>query len=303
MSMGWALPAIRWALYADLAIVFGLPTAAAVTGNRHAMDRWRRTLAVPALLGITVGLLGFLATVADMAGIATGQLDRSLVLPLVTGTAVGWAMIARSAALALFAVVAIGSSSWRLTLLILLGGIAVATLAWSGHAAASQGAASWIRLGGDIVHLFAALSWVGALALFAALLWRPQRCEPVLSGQVAQALAAFGFAGSVVVALLVSTGAANFLFLVPPADLPHVFHSLYGRLLLVKLALSGTMLGLAAINRFVLVPALQQARRPCEKRMAISRLRLSISLEVLAAFAVLGLVGWLGTLDPLGIDN
>ena len=303
MTLDWALPAVRWALYADFGIVFGVPMAAVITGSRSAIERWRRSLAMAALVGIAIGGLGFLLTVATMAGITLGELDRNLALPLLTGTAIGWALIARSTALALFAGLAVGRSRCRFAQLSLLGGVGVATLAWSGHAAASQGVAGWIRLGGDIVHVLGALSWVGALGLFVALLWGPLQNAHLLSGQVVQALGTFALAGSVIVALLVLTGAANLLFLVPMADLQQLLHSLYGQLLLIKLALSGGMLGLAALNRFALVPALEQAQLASARRAAVSRLRVSVSLELFAALAVLGLVAWLGTFDPLGIDS
>jgi len=295
MTLDWALPALRWALFADLGLVFGVPMAAVITDSRDAVERWRGTLAVAALLGIALGLVGFVLVVANMAGLPPGALDRTLVMTLLTGAAIGWALILRSAALALYVGLALGRSP---PLLIGAGGVAVATLAWSGHAAASDGAAGWIRLGGDIAHLLAALGWVGALALFAAQLWRP---DP--AGQVARALANFGSAGSVIVAVLALTGAANLAFLMTASELLSLNPSPYGRLLRLKLALLLIMLGLAALNRFTLVPRLEQAQHGEARLSAMSRLRLSIALEALAALAVLGLVAWAGTLDPLGIGH
>jgi len=135
------------------------------------------------------------------------------------------------------------------------------------------------------------------------LLWRPQATTPALSQQLARALARFSLGGSVIVVLLAVTGAANLLFLVPLAELPQLLHAPYGRLLLVKLALFSGMLGLAGLNRFMLVPALEQARHDDERLAAISRLRLSVPLELLAALTVLGLGALLGRLDPLGIGT
>jgi putative copper resistance protein D len=163
--------------------------------------------------------------------------------------------------------------------------------------------ASWLRLGADIVHLLGALCWVGALALFAALLWQPRSNEPALAGDAARALANFALAGTMIVGLLAATGTANLLFLVPLADLPYLLVTLYGCLLVAKLMLTVVMIGLAALNRFVLVPALERAQHDRGRLGAISRLRLSVTLELVAALAVLGLVAWLGTLDPLAIGN
>jgi putative copper resistance protein D len=288
---------LRWALYADLAVVFGVPVASVVTGARRAIDRWRGVLAIAALAGIIIGCGGFLLVLAAMAGVSVAQLDHGLVLSLLTSTAVGRAFIIRSVALAACFGLALHRAPAWLALRIVAGGVAVGTLAWSGHAAASQGVAGWLRLGGDILHLAAALSWVGALVLFAGLLWRPLTAP---SAQVAQALSTFALAGSVIVALLAASGVANLLFLMPVAQLPGLLHSLYGRLLLLKLVVFLAMLGLAALNRFALTPALDRAHAGASLA-EIRRLRLSVSLELLAALAVLGLVGWLGTLDPLGL--
>ena len=303
MTLDWALPALRWALFADLGIVFGVPIAALVAGGRTMIRHWRETLAIAALAGIALGIFGFFVTVANMAAVAPSELNSALVLPLFTGTALGWALAVRTIALTACATLALLGGPARLPPLAMAGGVAVATLAWSGHAAASQGVAGWFRLGGDIVHLAGALCWVGALVLFVAMLWRPLSEASGLSGQLAKALSTFAFTGSVIVALLILTGVANLLFLVPVAELPQLNHSLYGRLLLIKLAAFLMMLGLAALNRFKLVPALEQAQHGEARLLAISRLRLSVSLELLAALAVLGLVAWLGTLDPMGIGN
>ena len=72
----------------------------------------------------------------------------------------------------------------------------------------------------------------------------------------------------------------------------------YGRLLLAKLALFGAMLGLAAINRWRLTPALAAAGSDAGAWPAERRIRLSIMLETTAAILILVLVAWLGTLDP-----
>jgi putative copper resistance protein D len=139
--------------------------------------------------------------------------------------------------------------------------------------------------------------------LFAALLWRSRPDEPARAGHAARALANFALAGSVIVGLLAATGVANLLFLVLLADLPQLTATLYGRLLLAKLMLTVVMVGLAALNRFALVPALERAQHDRARLVAIARLRLSVTLELLAALAVLGLVAWLGMLDPLGIGD
>ena len=301
--MDWALPVLRWALFVDLGIVFGVPVAAVVTGSRTAISQWRPVLTVAALVGIVLSATGFLLAMANMAGTAPSELDRTLILSMLSGTALGTALSVRTVGLVVYAGLGLLRGSLRTIPLILSGGIAVATLAWSGHAAASQGMAAWLRLAGDVFHLLAGLSWVGALVLFAAMVWQSAIHNAAQWAYTVKALSAFAFAGSVIVAVLAVSGFANLLFLLPLAELPTLLDSQYGELLLFKLAVFCGMLGLAGLNRFALVPGMEHAQRAASEHTAIFRLKLSVSLELLAALAVLALVAWAGTLDPLGIGN
>jgi putative copper resistance protein D len=63
----------------------------------------------------------------------------------------------------------------------------------------------------------------------------------------------------------------------------------------VKLLLFAAMLGLAALNRFHLTPALALAG---DQPPSFATLRLSLTIEAGAATAILALVAWLGTLEP-----
>jgi len=301
--LGWALPALRWALYTDLCIVFGVPMAAALTQSRGVIVSARGVIGWASGIGIAVSLGGFLLTAANMAGIQPTELDRGLVLPMLTGTAVGAALMVRCVALAVCAWQAMFRAPTPIGLPISPGAVAVATLAWSGHAAASLGVAGWARLAGDIVHLLGAHIWVGTLMLFAGTLLRPLRNVYATSTQTAEALSRFAFSGSVIVAVLAASGVANILFLVALPEIPRVIRSFYGRLLLFKLALFLAMLGLAALNRFALVPSLAQPLPVEARHAAIRKLRISVSLELLTALTVLALVAWLGALDPLGNEN
>ena len=106
-------------------------------------------------------------------------------------------------------------------------------------------------------------------------------------------LAKFGLLGTVFVATLVVTGVVNSLMIVGIADLPALAGSRYGWLLGAKLLLFAGMLGLAALNRWRLTPALERGDG------AIDALRLSLAVETGAAIAIVALVALLGTLDPM----
>lgn len=96
------------------------------------------------------------------------------------------------------------------------------------------------------------------------------------------------------VAILLGTGLINTWYLLP--SLSQLATSLYGRLLMIKLALFALMLLLAALNRFWLVPAVA---RPDAKK-SLSRLRYHIIGEQLLGVSIIALVSVLGILAPFG---
>ena len=171
-----------------------------------------------------------------------------------------------------------------------LGIVATASLAWMGHAGASE---SSVHLVADILHALAAAAWIGPLFSF-ALLTREARD----AGQLAQlhvALRRFSTVGIPLVLVLLLSGLANSWYLVGAAGLGELPFDPYGQLLLLKLLAFAAMLALAAINRYRLTPGLQGQ----PGHAVIRQLRRSILFEGLLGVVVLGLVAWLGTLEPL----
>jgi putative copper resistance protein D len=209
----------------------------------------------------------------------------------------GTAFLVRVGALvAAFAFGVVSSGRREILLAVaLLGAVALGSLAWSGHGVMDDGRTGTVHLVADIVHLLAAGVWVGALA---SLLWMLATAHDDSTAAAHHALAGFASVGTASVALVVASGLINSWLLVGPKDLLSLGTSLYGQLLLMKLALFAGMVSLAAVNRFRLTPALGDARTSDDARYALRRLRLSLTLETFAAFAILGLVAWLGTLEP-----
>jgi len=295
----WALAVVRFALYGGLGLLFGLPFFVLTSGRGTAiwrMLRLSRLFAILAAADIILSLFGFALLTARMSD----GLDPSMVMIVLSTTAVGWAQTARIAMLV--AALLIGwllqAGRVRQSLLALCGGIAVATLAWSGHGASDDGTAGLVHLVGDIVHLLAASAWIGALALLLAL--ASPRGAPTHERLSAahDALAGFSRMGTVIVGLLVLTGATNIAFTVGLAGLSALGTSPYGQLLIVKLVLFAGMLVCAALNRFRLVPGLQATIDAGPSDVALSRLRRSIAIETILAMLVLGLVAWFGLLEP-----
>lgn len=74
----------------------------------------------------------------------------------------------------------------------------------------------------------------------------------------------------------------------------------YSELLFMRHALFTAMFAMAASNRFRLTPALEVGFDRGANQVAVARLRRSLWAEAAAGVVILGLVGWLGTLEPPG---
>ena len=123
------------------------------------------------------------------------------------------------------------------------------------------------------LHVLGLAFWVGAFA--------PLHRLAGADAKAAGALAAeFGAWAVRVVPALIAAGAALFVLLT--GDPVAALDTPYGRLLAVKLALFAPLLGLAALNRYRLTPALRTGAP-----RAGARLRRSIRIEALAVLAIL----------------
>jgi putative copper resistance protein D len=297
----WPLVAIRWALYADLGLLFGIPLFGLYAGTRGRRDERlpvSRLCAVLAACGLALSLLGFALIAADMAGTTIGQIDGATLSALLWQTSLGTAWLARMVAL----LVALGVSLWlpekTRALLVICGAIAVASLAWFGHGAAGEGGRGLVHLVADILHLLAASVWVGALAMLLRLVSPRGIPTQARLATAHRALAGFGTIGAMLVGIVIATGVINSAFLIGFGAIPTLTASLYGQLLIVKLLLFAMMLCCAALNRFRLTPRLVSASGPREIAAAFSALRRTIAIEAGIALLILALVGWLGTLAP-----
>ena len=298
---------IRFGLYLDLMVLFGAPlfgiyTPQPADHRRAALDALRALYAGAALGGLMLSGLALAALTASMSGVPLVAVDWNAAAMLVTQTSIGWAWLVRMAALALFLMAVPlahpmrGSGAGVLTL---LGGIALSTLAWTGHGAMDEGLAGIVHLAADILHLLAAGAWIAAIFALGMLLVRARRS---MSRQEAEhlhrALARFAAVGSIAVALLILTGFVNSWVLVSLDGLAMIGTSLYLQLLAIKLLLFAGMLGLAALNRFRITPALEVALRTDNQVKALRCLRRSLIIEASLGVAILVLVAWLGMLMP-----
>ncbi|WP_296743181.1 copper homeostasis membrane protein CopD [Mesorhizobium sp.] len=300
----WSLIGVRFALYLTLAALFGL-SAFSLYGLRGrertdalALRPW---LIASAGLSLLLSAAWVVLMASSMAGTPAWPIDREAVGALLTGSAIGAAWKLRMVMLvgaALAALVAGGRGIW-LGAVALCSAAALATLAWTGHGAMDEAAMGWVHLIADILHLMASGAWVGALLGLVLLVLRPAtRVDAAHLGLTHRALHGFGAVGTIVVGTIVVTGLVNGWMLVGIGNLAALPTTLYGQLLLAKLALFAAMLGLASLNRFRLTPAFEQSIAADDHGGALAALRTSLAVETACVVAILGLVAWLGTLAP-----
>jgi putative copper resistance protein D len=300
----WPLIGVRFALYVTLSGLFGLSAFSLYglkAGERTDAIALRPWLVGSALLGLLLSAIALALLAAAMAGAPPWPIDREAIGMLLTGSATGSAWEARMVALVVASIVALIAAGRAVPLgtVALAAGIALATLAWTGHGAMDENATGWVHLVADILHLLAAGAWVGALLGLTLLVTRaPSRVDATHLRLTHRALHGFGLVGTIVVGTIVVTGLVNGWLLVGTGNLLSLPSTRYGQLLLAKLALFGAMLWLASLNRFRLTPAFERSIAAADHRGALGALRRSLAVEAACAVTILALVAWLGTLEP-----
>lgn len=299
---------IRFALFANLMLLFGLPLFAL-----YALRSAERTQ--PAILpvgtltcglaasGSILSVLSIMAMTASMAGVQLFEVDTESVNMMIYETPMGNAWLVRVIALIVTLFVAFRMATAKifpkLIFVTITSGVALASVAWTGHGAAGEGTAGTAQLMADIIHLLGAGAWFGALIALSIMLFRSMASvsEEYLH-LYHRLLKEFSVAGTVIVALVFGSGVVNSWMLVGPQNVLNLFDTLYGQLLAAKVALFGLMLALAAANRFTLTPAFKHALHGGGLTLALAKLRKSLVIELSLAVVVIALVAWLGTLQP-----
>lgn len=302
----WPVIAIRWALYLDLGLLFGIPLFALYAfGNDRRGFRYLPIVPIVrclALAGLALTALGFALQTSAMVDVSLTKLDVSTLNMVLRGSALGSSVILRTVVLlAVLPATVVLRRSRRLgaAIMSLGGAVCMATLPWSGHGAAGEAMSGWIQLIGDIFHLLAAGAWLGAIAAFLIIVGGLQAApDPARLALSHRALAGFSGTGTILVGILILTGLLNSFFLVGPDHVISLGNSLYGLLLVAKLGLFAAMILMAALNRYRLTPALDRARAEGGEGAAVGKLRASLLIEGSFALCIMGLVAWLGTLAP-----
>ncbi len=229
--------------------------------------RLARQLAVgAAVLGLAVLALRFGIRAARISGMGFEGATDPMMLGFVWDSPLGTTAIWRSVGeLAILTILVPRIGQW----IALAGCLAVAiSFAQVGHALGEPRAA---LAGLLVLHLLTAAFWVGALAPLRRAAFLPMGAD---------LLHHFGNIAAFGVAVLIAAGLALSWML--SGSLAALFGTAYGVALLAKVMIVSALLGVAALNKARLVPALRT-----QASGAARSLRRSISLEILAVVLIL----------------
>lgn len=174
---------------------------------------------------------------------------------------------------------------------IALTGVLLSTSTFTGHAAVSEPRAAGIV--NDLVHLTAGSIWFSGIVLLAVFLpdaWRG-RSEAERVQLLAPIVVRFSFVALVTITIVAITGTLNsFLNVAAFGDL---LGSAYGVTLVLKIALFVGILGMGAVNHFVLRERMRKAADVQRSSSAHATFGKTIAVELVIAIAIMGATGLL----------
>ena len=267
------LPLLRWMFYPPMLLAVGGVGFALLMRPwiPAAIDRYLRRITSRAALA---ALLLAIAQLPVAAGTLGGDLASAVdpfLLQLVIAAPSGLAALVATAGLALLLVIERVPAAVPPVIRVLPPAVVILSMTLVGHAT-SRGVLTGMLLS---LHLAGIGYWLAALLPLRRMCLAPMD-GPASDGAVAElsTLAEeFGRLALVLVAMLVVAGLCYAALLLGSVNA--LVSTAYGQVLLAKMALVSGMLGLAAVNRFRLVPALNEGTA-----QAASRLRRSIEIEM-----------------------
>jgi putative copper resistance protein D len=287
-----ALIVCRFLQFAALMLLFGGSAFTVVLAPPALRQRLLSSLSWPiaatAAVTVVTALLWLGLEAGEISGSWGDVLSPGAVGPVLTATSFGQVWILRLVLTALLLPLPMLRGRARGGAMLILSTLLLGSLAFVGHAAMRDGTIGWMQRLNQAVHLLAAGFWLGCLPLLLVCLLRlgePRR-------DVTLALRRFSGAGHAAVALVLATGIVNTALILgkPPLD----FASPYQALLLVKIGLVATMIAVALVNRYLVVP-----RLPSKGDAARRWLVAGTVGEIAIGAVVIGLVSAFATFDPV----
>jgi len=257
----WRDDVARWGLFAALALLIGpltlrlLVLRGPVPGQLE--HRFHLVSVIAAFLVIDVGIAAFVLRASNALQLPFVDLPYGDLQPFAEKTRFGIAFLVMTIGFGIVAaLLLVGWVFDRLELRIpalLLSVALLSGLSLSGHQGTEPNS-SWISELADWLHLVAASVWVGGVATLAFLVWP---LAPAL-----RRTAFVGFARIAVVLVAVMVLAGGYLALVRLPELSDLWETLYGQLLLMKVAVVAIALVWGAVHHFVVRPRLEAGEDP-----------------------------------------
>lgn len=278
-----SLAIIRAVHFASLMAIFGAETLHAIfrasleQSPPRPSARWLTLCAAAALISALLWLWLVAATL-----LGDDSMDIHAVGIVVQKTLFGRVMLARIALLGLLLGTMVFSRAALPRIVLSAGALAAVSL--TSHAAAvGDDDFLLLRAGNDAVHLLAAAFWVGSLAALVPVVIAQRHSLAALAPGLRQ----FSFWGTIAVSLLVAAGALNTYFILFST---HARWSAgYVGLLALKITLAAVMVSLALVNRFHLLPAIEEQRpESAENLITSSVMELAVGALIVIAVSVLG---------------
>ena len=291
----WRDDLARWGLFAALALLIGPLVVRLVilrgSSVPEALERRFHVVSVvAAFLVIDVGIAAFVLRAANALQLPIADFPYGDLQPFAEKTRFGVAFLVMTLGFGIVAALLL--VAWILDRLelrwpaLVLSLALVSGLSLSGHQATEPNA-TWISEVADFLHLVAASVWVGGLAALAFLVW------PVAPSLRRTAFLGFARLAVVLVAVMVLAGA--YLALVRLPEVSDLWETLYGRFLLLKVAIVGVALTWGAVHHFVVRPRLEAGEDP--------DVHPSLVGEATVAFAVLLAAAILTNVAPPPVDT
>ncbi len=297
---------LRLAHYGALLFLFGW-TAFRLLKLRHLewvpQDEGRAALTLVAVSAPLLSITLMLVSIAAMMGAPIASLDWPMIDAMIIGTDMGMAFLIRLALLivGLCALLASRAGSQATLIAAMCFAVALLTLSWSGHAAATEGGLGLFHRLNNAVHLLATSLWLGAICWFLFLTLKAHRQRELIPAlPLLRVMHAFAPLGVGLVAAAALTGVINAQLIFGLENSVAVLTTPYGILLIAKVLLVGIMLAFGAHNaRIGRRAALKGESDKSEPSITLSRLRRSLAGELMMAVGVIGLVAVLGMLSPM----
>ncbi len=290
----WRDDVARWALFGALALLIG-PLVVRLLILRGAVPsvletRFHLVSVVAAFLVIDVGIVAFVLRASNALQLPIADLPYGDLQPFAEKTRFGVAFLVMTFGFGIIAaLLLVGWVFDRLELrwpALAIAVVLASGLSLSGHQATEPNA-SWLAELADWLHLVAASVWVGGVAALAFFVW------PLAPSLRREAFLGFARLAVLLVAVMVLAGA--YLALVRLPELNDLWETVYGRLLLMKVAIVGLALVWGAVHHFVVRPRLEAGEEP--------DVHPSLVGEAIVAFSVLLAAAILTNVAPPPVDS